>query len=55
MAKCTTAAREVVESVFLGVFQETCRCGTKEQGLVGNAGVRRTVGLDNFRGLFQPL
>ena len=38
-----------------GGVQETCRCGTKEHGLVGSIGGRSVVGLDDLRGLFQPL
>ena len=34
--------------------QETCRCGTKGHGLVGNISGRWTVGLDDLTGLFQP-
>ena len=37
-----------------GGVQETCWCGTKERGLVGNMGHRWTAGLDNPRDLFQP-
>ncbi len=37
-----------------GGVQGTCRCVTKEHGLVGNMGGRWTVGLDDLRGLFQP-
>ena len=35
-------------------IQETCKCGTKEHGLVGSIGGRWTVGLDDLRDLFQP-
>ena len=37
-----------------GGVQETFRCCTEGHGLVGNIGDRRMVGLDDFRGLFQP-
>ena len=36
-----------------GSIQETCRCGTKGNELVGNTGRRWTVGLGDLRGLFQ--
>lgn len=37
-----------------GGSQEMCKCGTKEQGLVGSVGGRWMFGLGDLRGLFQP-
>jgi len=37
-----------------GGVQETFRCCTEGHGLEGNIGDKRTVGLDDLRGLFQP-
>ena len=34
--------------------QKLCRCGSKEQGLVGNIGGGWIIGLHDLRGLFQP-
>jgi len=37
-----------------GAVEGTCRCGTEGCDLVVNIGGRRTVGLDDLGGLFQP-
>ena len=37
-----------------GGVQKLCRCGSKEQGLVGNIGGGWMIGLHDLRGLFQP-
>ena len=42
---------EVGVSLIHGGVQETFRCCTEGCGLVGNTGDRRTVGLDDLRGL----
>ena len=38
-----------------GGVQELWRCGTEERGCDGSIGVRWTVGLDDLRGLIEPL
>jgi len=47
------AAEECGAVTMLGGVDEMFRC-TEGHSLVGNIGDWRTIGLDNFRGLFQP-
>jgi len=47
--------REVVESPSLEMFKKMCRCGTSAYGLSRHGGVGWMVGLDDLRGLFQPM